>query len=112
MEDIGFHWQNGIYFKRLDDGAVEIVQESEKPANYLRIDADSWASIVASVSKQGEEQGRFYQAKEFHGSEKDMRGLIEAIIHDAVKQVELGIDPVLIPECYTNKIMLILGGHV
>lgn len=29
-------------------------------------DADSWSSIVASVSVGGEEDGRWYVAREFH----------------------------------------------
>lgn len=75
-----FHAKDGWFFGRNDDGSVIIehhVYGTEK--NELgelmytidakeRFDADTWASIVASVSAGGEQDRRFYPAREFHDS--------------------------------------------
>ena len=76
---IGFHWQGGWYFQRTtkrpdekDDGTVRIFHVyrtemgEEKQDVQIEIDADSWASIIASVSYSGEIGGRWEQAKKFH----------------------------------------------
>ena len=76
---MSFHYQGGWYFERItqrpdrsDDGTVRIYHEyitemgEHKQDFQLIIDADSWASIVASVSQNGEEDRRFYDAKKFH----------------------------------------------
>ena len=78
-----FHYMNNLFFGRLADGSVRILKfhmdkkwpEGESPKidqRYpdsmidLEIDPNGWASIVASVSKQGETGERFYRAEKFH----------------------------------------------
>ena len=92
-----FHWEDNMYFGRLPDGHVRVVKFSRTPhamwwhnensamvpTEYpradgefhsvevildLRIPPEAWASIVASVSKLGESDGRFYKALEFHNA--------------------------------------------
>lgn len=68
----GFHWRDGWTFKRMDDGSVRIrghyAANSETGGTVnLIIPAQEWASIVCSVSKGGESDGRWDQAQDFHG---------------------------------------------
>lgn len=69
----GFHWQEGTYFKRLEDGSVRIRKMKTALAAETEIDWEitipqhSWASIVSSVSEKGEDGGRYYEALSFHG---------------------------------------------
>ncbi len=75
---IGFHCREGWYFKRQDDGSVRIFHVDghaeglgfppETDADFL-IDADSWASVVASVSKGGETGDRWQAILVFHMGE-------------------------------------------
>jgi hypothetical protein len=62
-----FHAKDNWWFKRLDDGSVRIMQIINKE-NLVDItfDANTWASIISSVSAEGEHDGRFYKALEFH----------------------------------------------
>jgi hypothetical protein len=46
----GFHAKEGWWFRRDDDGAVAI----STPTETVTVDANTWASIVASVSAAGE----------------------------------------------------------
>lgn len=70
-EEGGFHWKNDIFFKRLPDGSVRV----RRPQNFNYcvtfhdwiIPAPEWASIVCSVSADGETAGRWDAAQDFHG---------------------------------------------
>lgn len=73
---MAFHWKDNWFFERRDDGSVRIYHEdrlpgrSTDPVEYdvcLDIDADSWASIVASVSAQGDTAEAFQEARNLHG---------------------------------------------
>ena len=69
-----FHVNNGLYFKRLDDGSVLIVKRTDShpdsPIVFEQIiDADSWASIVTSVSAYNETALSFQAARKFHAGE-------------------------------------------
>lgn len=72
-EELGFHLQNGLIFRRLDDGRVQIVVIDYQPGHTATVlfktvtDPSGWASVVASVSEQGEDYNRWMQAREFHG---------------------------------------------
>lgn len=83
-----FHWQNELFFGRRVDGSVRILKlpavpsweqwpkaDDEYPEALFdqTIDADSWASIVASVSAGGELFNRFYAAHDFHASTGEVR---------------------------------------
>lgn len=72
---MAFHWKDNWYFERLDDGGVRIYHEDLEAdqendiVEYdvcLDIDADSWASIIASVSAQGDTAESFQEARNFH----------------------------------------------
>ena len=62
----GFHARDGWYFQRQTDGSVKISAAVQRCTEQLVIDPDTWASIVASVSAQGETSVRFQRAREFH----------------------------------------------
>lgn len=73
---MAFHWKDGWYFERLDaKGTVRIYHEElvkpsqeEHPEYDVVIDIDpaSWASIVASVTPQGDNADTFHRAENFH----------------------------------------------
>jgi hypothetical protein len=71
----GFHWNEGMYFKRTADGAVEITQtqgggQSEEVEWQRTIPPSEWASIVASVSAAGETGETYRAALAFHKGDK------------------------------------------
>lgn len=91
-----FHWQDNFFFGRCSDGAVRLVKFNSTRAPHalwkheggvtsmteypdadgefndvtvvldVRIPADHWASIIASVSAKGEDGGRFHEAQKWH----------------------------------------------
>lgn len=64
----GFHSKDGWYWERTPEDGV-LIQLETPQGNIIaehRLTAEAWASIVASVSRRGEESGRFYEALEFH----------------------------------------------
>ncbi len=73
---MAFHWKDGWYFERLDDGSVRIRHEdpaTKAEGAYVENDVcidipiDSWASIVASVSAKGETSETWKEALHLHG---------------------------------------------
>lgn len=68
----GFHYRDGLFFRRNEDRSVTITKmktahsEEKEISLETTIDENSWASIIASVSEQGESNGRFYKALEWH----------------------------------------------
>lgn len=72
----GFHWQDGWYFRRTENGSVEV---TKTVANHVdsptllqfTIPAYHWASIVSSVSAEGETAQRWNEACDFHGMNND-----------------------------------------
>ena len=77
MADLsGFHWRDGWFFKRLEDGSVEVRRHLPNPKvkgatdifQMMTIPAAEWSSIVCSVSKEGETRERWDAAQDFHGS--------------------------------------------
>ncbi|MBA7654778.1 hypothetical protein ES703_62671 [subsurface metagenome] len=69
---MAFHWKDNWYFARIGNGAVIIYHKDDHDIIDvdIEIDADSWASIVASVSAKGDTAEAFQEAREFHGGEK------------------------------------------
>jgi len=83
-----FHVNDHLFFGRMTNGGVRILKYSsapltipdadqprDKPGELVpeldaRIDGGIWASIIASVSAQGEVAGRFYVAEAFHRGEQ------------------------------------------
>lgn len=76
----GFHWRDLMFWKRLDDGSVRIRLfarrdsgavmdgDDDEPVREWIIPPSEWASIVASVSYQGETGDSYRTALGFHGA--------------------------------------------
>lgn len=66
-----FHWKNGWFFRRTEDGSVRIMRRNGPESIYLSanavIPALEWASIVCAVSEGGEDSERWQAAQRFHG---------------------------------------------
>jgi hypothetical protein len=68
----GFHARDNWFFRREDDGSVRILApDSMGPGAHqvVTLDADTWASAVASVSAVGETSESFQTARRFHNGE-------------------------------------------
>ena len=68
-----FHAKGGWFFKRTEEGGVHIVKgvqyhNGAQITEEVCLDADSWASIVASVSARGETAETYKIAKGFHNA--------------------------------------------
>jgi hypothetical protein len=74
----GFHWRRDIYFRRTDDGGVEVTSYTpynNSPQEHIwKILATEWASIVCNVSAIGETGERWNAAQDFHGSAEPSAG--------------------------------------
>jgi uncharacterized Zn finger protein (UPF0148 family) len=62
-----FHWRDGRYFKRMNNGAVLLLKKNGQWLEMEEIPPNEWASIIASVSDVGETADKFKSAMEFHG---------------------------------------------
>lgn len=68
----GFHAKDGWYFERnTGTGGVIITKRGaaafgEPIVEQLHVEADTWASIVASVSREGETARTWQEALKFH----------------------------------------------
>lgn len=69
MEMGEYHWKDGRYFKRLDDGSVRIrtLAALGIAGDEMVIPPYQWASIIASVSKNGETPEQYRAAVALHG---------------------------------------------
>lgn len=65
-----FHAKDGWYFGRTEDGGVHVISPKEE----VRLDADTWASVIASVSAQGDTAEAFQEARNFHHKGKTIGG--------------------------------------
>lgn len=69
-----FHYKDGFYAKRNDDGSVTLMKHKDASCQCRRaefeftIDPSGWASIVASVTKSGETGNQYQKATELHAS--------------------------------------------
>jgi hypothetical protein len=70
-----FHSKDGWFFERAANGAVHIVKTDGKVGGptlaEVALTAETWASVVASVSEQGETRETWMQALEFHMGDPD-----------------------------------------
>lgn len=70
-ESEGFHFEGGLYFKRLEGNKVQILikesahQNSPTFRKFIATDSE-WASIVASVSMRGEDGKTHLEALQYH----------------------------------------------
>ena len=70
----GFHARDNWFFRREDDGSVRILApDTMGPGAHqaVTLDANTWASVVASVSARGETSETFQAARDFHGGTPD-----------------------------------------
>ena len=72
---VGFHWSDGLYFRRIIGGSVEVTQtkdggKSDEIVWQVAIPPAEWASIVASVSYRGETRETWDTALIFHNQHK------------------------------------------
>lgn len=79
-QTLGFHWKDGWYFQRLEDGSVRVTLCEDvlpaSPEEIMTIDANSWASIIASVSGDYG-PGRWDEARQFHRIADASRAALE-----------------------------------
>jgi hypothetical protein len=66
-----FHAKDGWFFSRLPNGIVTVekrmeAKETSPLVSYATFTPEEWASIVASVSVNGENDRRWYVALDFH----------------------------------------------
>lgn len=66
-----FHVKEGLFFERLPDNQVRVLKREkgtdDAPVVFdITLDADSWASVIASMSYYGEEDYGYYRALNFH----------------------------------------------
>lgn len=81
-----FHESNNLFFGRMTDGSVRVIKFKAPPPQWPSITAQyqpqlvefdqtipapAWASLIATVSLQGEADGRFYKAQSFHMNPRD-----------------------------------------
>ena len=68
----GFHWRDDVYFKKLDNGTVQVTffYDWNYNPNFecWFIPPNEWASIVSTVSKSGETSESYEKALQFHKS--------------------------------------------
>lgn len=69
MQRGAFHWRGGLFFKREPDGSVQIFRSANDTDIFViaSIPAPEWASVVCSVSREGETGERWDAAQMFHG---------------------------------------------
>lgn len=58
-----FHWRDGLFFGRSDDGAVRILKDGVID---VTVPVVEWASIVAAVTASGETAETYQQAEALH----------------------------------------------
>jgi len=73
---LGFHYNDGVYFKRHRSGSVQITILRENKINSpvehkIIIQPDEWASIIASVSAKSETNESWKEANHFHMESKN-----------------------------------------
>jgi hypothetical protein len=74
----GFHCEDGWHFQRLDGGMVRIAYApiGASSPTWVTVPPTVWASIVCSVSLDGETAERWNEAQDFHGRHRG--GAVEA----------------------------------
>lgn len=58
----GFHAKDGWYFERQDDGSVKISAAVARSTETITLGPSTWASIIASLSAEGETSQTYGQA--------------------------------------------------
>lgn len=76
---MSFHTTDGWHWRRLEDGTVQVF--NDRLGVQHKMDASTWASVVASVSAGGETAERFAQAEAFHSGGKPVGTLVSIHIN-------------------------------
>ena len=74
MEHGEFHSEHGLCFKRMEDGSVRVRlydPDVRRVQREIDLDASTWASVIAHVSKRGGTPKTHQTAEEFHNQEPD-----------------------------------------
>lgn len=58
----GFHAKDGWYFERQDDGSVKVSAAVDRSTEVITLGPSTWASIVASMSAEGETSQSYQRA--------------------------------------------------
>lgn len=72
-----YHWRDGWYFQRLEDGGVLISKRPRKGALdgtteiYAIVPPNEWASIIAAVSAYGDLAESYAAAERLHAGDYD-----------------------------------------
>lgn len=63
-----FHVSDGLFFRRADDGSVEVGEGADFDSVEVRqvIEPSSWASVVAGVCARDEDHVTHTEALDFH----------------------------------------------
>lgn len=62
-----FHARDGLYFERQADVAVRVRLEKEHGLAFeVIVPADTWASVIATVSARGETLDTWNEARQYH----------------------------------------------
>lgn len=63
----GFHLREGFHFERVGDGDVRITYAPKgEIVAQITVPENEWASVVASVSANGETAGTWQSARGYH----------------------------------------------
>lgn len=67
-----FHWRDGWFFKRLNNGGVQIryaveINEATQFVGIVTIPPNEWVSIVSSMTEAGESEN-WHTIKQLHGT--------------------------------------------
>lgn len=66
-----FHAKEGLYFERVGQDEVKVVVEDQyKVKREITLTADTWASVVATVSLRGEDYETWREALAMHNKPK------------------------------------------
>ena len=70
----GFHWRDGLYFLRREDGTVEVTQtvgrRSDDVKWQVEIPPEEWAGIVAAVTPDGADSNSYRRALALHNARR------------------------------------------
>lgn len=73
---MAFHVKDGVYFERIEDGTVHLTVfegpfQKQAKVKDIVMSPSEWASVVASVSHNGESAHTFKGAMLFHNGERE-----------------------------------------
>lgn len=62
-----YHARDGLYFARQPDGSVKVrIEPINGVPTEVELTADTWASVIATVSARGENADTWNEARQYH----------------------------------------------